>query len=419
MKVTILTVGTYGDVAPCVALGSQLKKEGHEVVIATHEKMKSLCERFSLKFSQIRGDLSVETPPEQSKELFEAKGWKRVSSFFKLMRLFYRVLDVQLQDCYEAAKGADLIIYHKAAFAGPHLAEHFKIPAVQMLLQPELPTWQHASCLVSMPKWMGQYGNYLGHLISQQFLWQIFRGKINQWRHEVLQLPKSPFWKPTTYQKIYDLVTFSPSLMDRPKDWGPDVKMVGFCRLKETDQWTPPKELVQFIESGVSPIYLGFGSLSESFSPHVIQEIIKVLDEKGIKTIVPANLPGLQDLKLPSHIFPIGYVPHDWLFPKVAAVIHHGGVGTLSAGLYAGKPTWIIPCIVDQFFFGEKTAKDWRVGPQPIAKVDFNREKFAVGLDQLLQNLQVYQEKATQYKHLLEKEDGVRAASTWIQETFY
>lgn len=412
MKFSILCIGSYGDVAPYVALGAKLKDEGHDVTIGTHEKAKALCERFSLQFHPIGGDLTVQTSVEESRELFEARGFKKLISFFKLLRLFHRVLDIHFKDCLKVTQGADVLIYHPSAFAGPHLAEHFKMTAIRMNLQPEIPTSQHPSCAISMPKWLGRVGNVIGHFIAQQLLWRLFRGKINRLRHEVLKLPKSPFWKPTNYSNIRDLVAFSPSLIQRPTDWDPSVAMVGFCRLQEADRWVPPEGLQRFLSEGEPPLYLGFGSLTEAFSSSIVATIIDVLKIKKIRTIIPKNLEGLKELDLPSHILPVDYVPHDWLFPRVSAIVHHGGVGTLSAGLHAGKPTWIIPCIFDQFFFGEKVF-EWGVGPQPLAKVHFNRNDFEKRLDQLLQKAS-YREKALQFQQSLNQENGVESACKWI-----
>ncbi|OHE77685.1 MAG: hypothetical protein A3F67_11930 [Verrucomicrobia bacterium RIFCSPHIGHO2_12_FULL_41_10] len=413
MRICVLCVGSQGDVAPFVALGSKLKSEGHDVVLATHEKFRAFTERFSLPFQPIGGDLSLTTTPEESRDLFAATGFMKVISIFKLMRLFYKVLDGQLQDSFEAARNADMVIYHQAAFAGPHLAEHFHVPAVQMFLQPELPTAEHPSCLVGMPKWLGRIGNLIGHWISQQFLWQVFRGKINHWRVEHLKLSKSPFWKPTNYSNIRNLVAFSPSLIPRPTDWNSSIGMTGFCRVLEEQQWQPSPALSHFLQDGEPPLYLGFGSLSETFSPEDIKMMITVLKERKIRTIVPKNLPGLQELKPPSpYIFAIDYVPHDWLFPRVSAVIHHGGVGTLSSGLHAGKPTWVMPCIVDQFFFGEKVV-EWGIGPLAMPRNRITQEAFSAGLDRLL-NTPSYRENALQFKEKLSKENGVEAAYSFI-----
>jgi UDP:flavonoid glycosyltransferase YjiC (YdhE family) len=161
--------------------------------------------------------------------------------------------------------------------------------------------------------------------------------------------------------------------MPRPKDWDPAIPMTGFCRLIEADKWTPPEDLEHFLREKEKPIYLGFGSLADAFSPAIILEMVDVLKEKNI---------------------------------------HHGGVGTLSSGLHAGKPTFVIPCLVDQFFFGQKVV-DWGVGPAPLAMTDFNREVFGKRLDELLQT-EAFQTKATELQDSLLKERGVDQAYEWI-----
>ncbi|OJU81199.1 MAG: hypothetical protein BGO10_09660 [Chlamydia sp. 32-24] len=412
MRFSFICIGTYGDVVPYVALGAKLRQEGHEVIIGAHEHAKELCQKFSLAYYPIGGDLAKHTSKEEAKSLFEAKGLKKITAFFNVMRLLRKVLDIHLKDCRQATIDADVLIYHPAAFAGPHLAEFLKIPAIKMSLQPEILTSQHPSCLISMPKYLGKIGNLIGHFISQQFFWQIFRKKINQWRKSELNLSKTPFWRPTKYSNIKELVTFSPSLIKRPTDWHSSTGMVSFCRLKEGGRWTPSKQLIQFLEEAEKPLYLGFGSLTEAFPSEIVNTIIEVFKEKKIKAIIPKNLPGLENILLPEHILAVDYIPHDWLFPKVSAVIHHGGVGTLSAGLYAGKATWVMPCIVDQFFFGQKTF-EWGIGPKPLPKVQFTKKRFEDGLKDLLRNTS-YTKNALKLQKRLDQEDGTQEAYQWI-----
>lgn len=407
MKFSILCIGSHGDVVPYVALGKKLKEEGHEVVIGAHAKAESLCHRHGLKFHPIGADLTETTSPEEARQLFEARGLKKIYSVFKLMLLFRRAVDIQIRDCQKAVVGAQALIYNPAAFAGPHLAERYQIPAFRMALQPELPTKEHPSFLIPMPKCLGRIGNWLGHRISELSMWLPIRGKINSWRKEALNLPPAPFLKDTTYT-VHHLVAFSSKLISRPKDWDASIHMTGFCRLLEGDHWTPPRKLVEFLGGKEPVVYIGFGSINEAFSPESIKIIIDVLREKKIKAVIPRNLPGLNAIDLPWNVFPIDYAPHDWLFTKVSTVVHHGGVGTLSSGLHAGKPTWIIPCIVDQFFNGQKV-HEWGLGPKPLPKTQLNRSDFEKGLTRLLQTPS-YAEKAAQIKYSLEQENGVSNA---------
>jgi UDP:flavonoid glycosyltransferase YjiC (YdhE family) len=239
---------------------------------------------------------------------------------------------------------------------------------------------------------------------------------VNRWRKKELAIQKSPFWKPTAQDAVHHLVAFSPVLIPRPSDWDCRIQMTSFCRLQEGRSWVPSPELQNFLGQGEPPVYIGFGSLTDSFSPAVVAMLVEVLKKRKTKAIISGNLPGLESLQLPSHIFLSQYIPHDWLFPKVTAVVHHGGIGTLAAGLYAGKPTLVIPCIVDQFYFGRKV-KEWGVGPAPLPREKFREDLFDARLEQLLTE-RSYQQKAEEIQALLlQEEDGAQATCKKIYES--
>jgi hypothetical protein len=127
MKVCILCVGSYGDFAPYVALGEKLKAEGHEVTIGAHEKARALSERFSLNFRQIGGDLSLTTTPEESRNLFASTGFLKVLSIFKIMSLFYKVLDTHLNDAKKIAGESRCLKSPKVLFGNPQTIRKFSI----------------------------------------------------------------------------------------------------------------------------------------------------------------------------------------------------------------------------------------------------------------------------------------------------
>jgi sterol 3beta-glucosyltransferase len=191
VKYCILCIGSYGDVFPYVALALKLKEEGHEVRIAAHPQAQPLCSRLGLDFSPVGGDLA-DLPQSETKGIFEATGLKKLPAVWKLMRLFKKMIPIQLTDSLHAAKGADVLIYSPAAFAGPHLAEYLDVPGFRMVLQPELRTKEHPSCLVPMPNCLGAFGNRLSHVISEQSLWQPIRSEVNRWRKKELAMQKSP-----------------------------------------------------------------------------------------------------------------------------------------------------------------------------------------------------------------------------------
>lgn len=402
MKFCILCIGSHGDIRPYVALGSGLKAKGHDVWIASHKKALPLCQKYDLNFKLVDGDLTELINSENTQK--ELKG-SIVLKILKIMRAFKEVLNIQLPTSLKAVLGADVLIYSPAAFAAPHLAEFLNIPSILIHLQPEISTKFHASHLFPNQKFLRR----AGHFISEQILWQPIRKHINQWRARDLNIKKMHFLGPKHDVKTRNtptLVTFSRHLIPPPKDWGKHVQMTNFCCLKEGKNWKAPPHLDRFLESYPSTIYLGFGSLTEACHKSTVKKIIDVLSQKKCPIVVQANLPGLNQIALPSHILPIEYAPHDWLFPRIKAVIHHGGIGTTAAGLYAGKPTLIMPFVWDQFFWGKMIA-DLNIGPKQLPINQFNSEAFSEKIDHLL-TYPDYEKNALKMMHQLNSEpDGI------------
>ncbi len=398
MKFTLLCVGSHGDFRPYIALGIALKEKGHEVTIGSHAKARHLCEKYHLNFRLVEGDLTELIGKERGHEILWGGKGKLWLQLMGIMKEFKRVLEMQLPTSLQAASDADVLIYGPSAFAGPHLGEYLSIPSFLMQLQPDSPTKHVPCCLFSgFEKW-GKAGCLLSHFIARQQLWQPIRKEINRWRQNELGLKKMSFFGP---KRLPTLVAFSSQLVPRPSDWGNHVHMTSFCRIENEKDWTPPDSLAQFLSSG-DVLYVGFGSLTEACHPSIVEKIINVLTKKKIKTVISAHLPTLDPSKLPSWIYPLDYAPHDWLFPRVAAVVHHGGVGTLAAGLYAGKPTLIVPFIVDQPYWGRFIERK-ELGPKPLSPFSFTELEFEKRLDQLLTHSK-YKENAELIKNALDNE---------------
>jgi UDP:flavonoid glycosyltransferase YjiC (YdhE family) len=125
--------------------------------------------------------------------------------------------------------------------------------------------------------------------------------------------------------------------------------------------------LVDFLDAGAPPVYIGFGSMANRTSQKMAQLAKEALELSGQRGILAAGWGGLDGANLPASIFALDSVPHAWLFPRMAAVVHHGGAGTTAAGLRAGVPSVIVPYLGDQPFWGKRVA-EMGVGPQPIPR---------------------------------------------------
>lgn len=158
---------------------------------------------------------------------------------------------------------------------------------------------------------------------------------------------------------------WSQSLIPKPPDWGNHINITGFSFLKLANSYTPPLDLTTFLEKGPPPIYIGFGSIVIDNPQALTQLIFKAVKAAGVRVILSKGWGGFGSADdLPEDVYLIGNCPHDWLFQRVAAVVHHGGAGTTAAGIAAGKPTVIVPFFGDQPFWGQMIA---RAGAGPVS----------------------------------------------------
>lgn len=406
MKICVICVGSHGDMRPYIALGVGLKNQGFDVCLASHQKAEDLCGQFNLEFRLIEGDLTDLRGSNNS--IFEDVGGNKLKLALAMVRAFKSTLEKQLQTSLQAVQDADIIIYGPAVFAVPHIGEATGIPIFRLMMQPEIRTHEHPSIFFANQK-LGKSFNFASHLITEQLFWHPVRRNINNWRRSEFGLKKLPCLGPAYdhyHQTIPTLVAFSPLLMPQPGDWPSHIRMTNFCRLPEGKNWQPPASLQKFLEAGSLPIYLGFGSMTKACPSSIVVRLIEVLKESKVRTIIHGSLPGLFDIDLPSFIYPLHYAPHDWLFPRMAAVVHHGGVGTTAAGLYAGKPTLTLPFMADQYLWNQRIAA-LKIGPLGFSIKQLTKERFSKCLHDLLHNphYQVNAQKLSQA--MLNEEDGV------------
>lgn len=210
---------------------------------------------------------------------------------------------------------------------------------------------------------------------------------INNFRVHTLGLePVSTLWAPGQLYRLKVPYTYlwSPGLIPKPPDWGPEIDIAGFVFLDLASSFKPPEELVDFLDAGETPIYIGFGSIVVDDADKFTKMIFEAVAKAGVRALVSKGWGGLgDDDNTPDNIFMLENTPHDWLFPKVQAVVHHGGAGTTAIGLKCGKPTMIVPFFGDQQFWGSMIGTAG-AGPEPVPYKQLDSEKLAAGIKQCL-----------------------------------
>lgn len=182
-------------------------------------------------------------------------------------------------------------------------------------------------------------------------VWQGLGDLVNDFRVKTLCLdPVSTLWAPGATYRLHVPFTYmwSPGLVSKPPDWGPEIDVAGFVFLDLASSFQPSKELEDFLNAGEKPIYIGFGSIVVDDAEAFTQMIFKAVEMAGVRALVSQGWGGLGGENVPDNVFMLGNVPHDWLFPRVTACVIHGGAGTTAIALKTGKPLQIVPFFGDQ-----------------------------------------------------------------------
>jgi UDP:flavonoid glycosyltransferase YjiC (YdhE family) len=318
-----------------------------------------------------------------------------------------------IDDGLAACQGMDLLIAGSVGLnIGLALADHLKIPLIRAHLVPFTPTSAFPNVFIpqTLPN-LGGVFNLLSWQLVLQMLWLGIGPIFNQARKKVLGLPPTSFdetYRPSGSKSSFTLYGFSPSVLPAPADWGSEIRVTGYWFLEPADDWTPPPALLDFLQAGPAPVYIGFGSMSSRNPQETAELILKALKKTNQRALLFSGWGGLQTKDLPDSVMLISATPHSWLFPRVAAVVHHGGAGTTAAGLRAGVPSILIPFNFDQPFWG-KRVHELGVGPTPIPRSRLTADRLAQAIQEAVTDTAMRQ-RAADLGANIRAEDGVANA---------
>jgi sterol 3beta-glucosyltransferase len=415
--ITILTAGTRGDTQPYLALGIALKRAGQEVRIATFKNYEAFVKGLGLGFYPIQGDISTITTSDSTRHARTADNpLKFFLSFNKLKSL---VFDLQ-KDFFKACAGSQAVVYHPGAAIGYFIAGHYQIPSILATPFPMTPTREYPALIFYNTPRVGKFFNLATHKIFEKILWFASSAAVKRfWRAE---FGRAPEWFACPYPKqntrtLPTITSCSNYVFPRPKDWPAHVTNTGYWFLNDEADWQPSEDLLHFIQGGTPPVYVGFGSLGDpAQAAQTTELVIRALKRSGQRGILATGWQGMSHMEaLPEGIFILESAPHAWLFPQMAAVVHHGGAGTTAAGLRAGVPGIIVPFSNDQFAWGRRVY-ELGVGPKPIPRKNLTTERLSEAI-----NAALGKEIKAAAKDLGEKiqsENGAETAAKIILDCF-
>lgn len=403
-RIVIAAFGTRGDVAPLTGLGARLRERlGADVVLAAQRPYEQMVADAGLQFHLLPKDTEQATRDS-------AYGQGVVDG--ARMRPSKDVL-AQMRDdlagvgeaIAAAAAGADLLLLEGpiGSLLGYHVAEALDIPSMGVFFQPVTATAEFAPPALTA-RALGRWGN--------RFAWRagdlgekVYTPLIDTLRAHLGLAPQ----KRSTYQRRRAqtwpiLYGFSRHVVPRPKDWRDGLDVTGYWSPAADPAWRPPADLVDFIENGLPPVFVGLGSTATAQGEQLSSTIISALRKAKARAIIQSGWAHLHGGG--GDILTVGDLPHGWLFPQMAAVVHHAGAGTSAAALRAGVPSIPVTGIMDQPFWA-KRMHDLGAATAPLRRVTLTADDLAAALVAA----PCHTERALQLSHLIRAEDGEGTAA--------
>lgn len=417
MKITILLIGTRGDVQPYVALGKGLQQKGYAVKIAAPLNFKSFIENQALEYAPIRVNLKELMASSQASD-FLNKGKNPLKFFKNFKKITDPLVQMAFDDLWAAAQGSDALIYSIMTFPAHFMAKDLGIPAFGSCLQPLVKTSTFPSPILPIAQKWNKTINRWSHQTVYQLYWLFTKSAIQKWRarHGLSPVSSHHPFKEIMNGELPFLCGISDFVLPKPNDWTNNIHNTGYWYLNQNTEWQPPKALEHFLNNGEKPICIGFGSMNDKNIHRMYEEAVEIADKQKVRAILLTGWSSQKaGLETNENIYVAEAMPHSWLLPKVKAVVHHGGAGTSAAAMKAGIPSIIVPFFFDQHFWSWQMKK-MGVATKPLFRKKFNAQRFEKVLLEALHNEEL-KAKAEKIGQLIRNEDGV-AKAIQILENF-
>lgn len=406
MRVLIAAVGSRGDVAPLTGLGTALRGAGHEVSMATYEMFEDLVTGCGLGFRLIPGDPQLLGASEQGQRWQE--GGTGPLSSVRFIRLFAGHLrDVNAALLQAARRDTDVLLAAGMAwFGGYRIAEGLGLPSIGLALQPSHPTSQFLPSGLTTRS-LGHWGNrMLGSALLTAGPSALDKPSKRLWAQQGMpsSSPRQLYRRQEASRWPF-FYGYSPTVVPRPPDWREGIEVAGYWWPEHPAGWTPPADLDRFLAAGPPPVFVGFGSRNLADAARLTAIVAAARRQAGVRMVIQAGWASLgAALQNDDDVIVIGKAPHDWLFPKMSAVVHHAGAGTTAAGLRAGMPTVSVPLITDQPFWASRVTA-LGAGPAAVPYKRLSAESLAAAISDAVSR-DSYRSRAQEISKQLASEDG-------------
>lgn len=385
MKFLLLSIGTRGDAEPFLAIGDLLQKAGHEVTIALPAQFRHLAEDTGLAFEPLDERFLEILDGQTAKDFMGQKGsWPR--RLLQLARLAKTSLSVQKDMIREQRDllvdlAPDRVVYHPKCLVARVWGMAFPGRAICLSPVPNLvyPEREHPHIGITMN--LGGWGNMQSYALINRIT---ARMVVKYVKPFAADFPEANISSSAVYQYMLKreraLYLISPTLFQRRVWWPAQAKVMGYFERTKTNKWAPPPGLTDFLArfEDTDITFITFGSMVNAAPEKTTRMVLSVLREHRVPAIINISSGGLQRLRdeAPDHVLFVSHIPYEWIFPRVHSVVHHGGSGTTHTATKHGRPSLIIPHIVDQFFWNKVIAR-CGLGPLGIKIKRLSAQTFA------------------------------------------
>jgi len=415
MRIVVFASGSRGDVQPAIALAAALAARGHAARLVAPKNYAALAAGRGVDFHPLPIDVIAELETPEAEALFSGGG--PIALMRWMAQAGRKAIAVVAPAALDGGAGADLIVATGLMDAvGATVAERLKVPCAHAWWTPMLAArdFLFAAGERAPPRLPG-FANRAVFQAFEQALWLATRHVLRHAR-ELYGLPPPPFLSPFSRAVKRGetlLLGYSEALLPRSREWPANVEVTGYWFLNDGLAFTPPPGLARFLAEDPTPIYVGFGSMRFRDRDASLDTVLKALARTGARAVVGAGWGGLARPDPPPNVFALDEAPHDWLFPSVAAVVHHGGAATTGAVLRAGRPSVVTPFIADQFAWGRLLAARG-LAPPPLPHRSLNPDALAAAIETALSD-ESMRERAAAIGAAVRAEDGLKRAVAAIE----
>ena len=414
MRILLFGFGSRGDVQPLVALGKGLREAGYEVSVAAARDFRAWIEGEGLTYALINVDMEAAMQSEIGKNWLGGSNNSRAE-----MQAMKHMADTFASsvsdDILAMLPEVDVVV--SGVLTMESLATAARFYGKQYLLGLTAPFAPSASGSAGMqallPRSTSPINRWWGYVI-EAFLYGVLKN-VSVTMRTRLKLPpptRADFLR--AINQTPTLLSASPLIVPPPPDWGSHIRVTGYWFDAAPVDYQPPADLRAFLEAGEPPVYIGFGSMSNRDPQATTRLLLDALKQSGRRGVIHSGWAGLHAEDVPPDVLLVKHVPHDWLFPRMAGVIHHGGAGTTGAGLRAGVPSAVVAHIGDQPYWGRRI-HELGVGAAPMRRHELTAERLAATIRALTGDAAL-SARAAAFGERIRAEDGVGNAVNAIGE---